>query len=202
MFTLFSCIIFPACAKAGSVENDRMDKSEIKEWDIASSGAYSSPVNLGIPFRYEFENATIETSHLNVDAAIIIAHKSDIISDWDNLSNHKWYDSCKIASLSDCPLISLDAVRFELTSLDCWGYWDNRENINLTDYVTLIARKENNIVGYAVMYIYSVNGIGGGEVLVDKEFPKVNGKYQEISEETVREKIQTVIDGHKNSLAK
>lgn len=199
ILSLTLCLIFSACTNSEIVENDRADKSGVGEWEWGLWVMTSAPTRLGVGFSYEFDGATIETGILSDRTILVIMYKTHVLNNWEDLSGYEHYSSLKKASSGDCPLMSSDVAAFQWAADMWWWDWKGlaREEQELSDYITFIARKDNNIVGYAVMYVY-VSGLkGGGEVIVDKEFPQVNGKYQKVSEITVKEKINEVIELHK-----
>ena len=101
--------------------------------------------------------------------------------------------------LADCPLKTYYYSGFEWSYINGWEYFPEDGSKVVGDYITFIARKENHIVGFAVIYVHCDGLRGCGEVIVDKEFPQVNGKYQKVSEITVKERINEVIELHKAS---
>ena len=65
-------------------------------------------------------------------------------------------------------------------------------------FIEVIVRLDNHIVGYAVIKIISPNGMLNHEamLLVSQWFPKMNGKYQKISDKLVKEIIDDVKSYH------
>lgn len=208
IMTLFStiflslCMISSACANSNIIEVDRLDesgKTGVGIWDINFWHMVSAPTFLGVGITYAFEDATIETNIISDNTTLVILYESDVLNEWQDLSDYEYYYGRKKASRADCPLRSSQVASFQWATDSGWRNWENldRAEQELSDYVTFIAQKDNNIVGYAVMYVY-VSGLkGGGEVIVDKEFPQVKGKYQKVSEKSVKERINEVIELHK-----
>lgn len=190
---LMLCILFSACADAELVENNRTGQSTV--------GVYSSMLSIkqyGIPFQYEFKNAEIETIVTTGDGGIVVVQDGDVLNDWVSLPDNPYDGEVKLASRDYCPLKTYYLSSFQWAPAQGWM----RGEGVVEDYITFIARKENHIVGFAVLYVCSDGFKGGGEVFADKEFPKVDGKYQKVSEDTVNRRIQEVIDAHKNYVEK
>lgn len=68
-------------------------------------------------------------------------------------------------------------------------------------YINIVIREENNIVGYAVVEIYSdgleddPSQIYCAKLLRSVSFPKVNGEYQEVTAEYVASEMEQVKNG-------
>ncbi len=192
---LFSlCMVFSACTSTELTEVNRTDKAFVGEWEKYS---LLSIKQYGIPFNYEFKNAEIETRITSKEGSLVIVEDGDIIGGWADFPDYVDGNEVKQASLADCPLKTYYYSGFEWSYINGWEYFPEDGSKVVGDYITFIARKENHIVGFAVIYVHC-NGLRGcGEVIVDKEFPQVKGKYQKVSEITVKEKINEVIELHK-----
>lgn len=192
---LFSlCMVFCACTSTELTEVNRTDKAFVGEWEKYS---LLSMKQYGIPFNYEFKNAEIETCIISEEGSLVITEADNVIGGWTNFPEYVGANEVKQASLADCPLKTYYYSSFEWSHIKGWEYFPEDGSKVVGDYITFIARKENHIVGFAVIYVHC-NGLRGcGEVIVDKEFPQVNGKYQKVSEITVKENINEVIELHK-----
>ena len=97
-------------------------------------------------------------------------------------------------------------VHFENNAYVEWlsvepGNANNGTLPTVEDYVVITTEKEEHITGYAVIYIYQ-EGVGSTPtVIADKEFPMTDGEYQDIDEEWLDNRIQSVIDEHKAMLS-
>lgn len=196
VFLILISTFFFACAGTDLMEVHRTDKAFVGEW-----GRYS-PISMkryGIPFQYEFKNAEIETRITSKEGSLVIVEDGDIIGGWADFPDYVDGNEVKQASLADCPLKTYYYSGFEWSYIDGWARFSEDGSKVVGDYVTFIARKENHIVGFAVIYVHCDGLRGCGEVIVDKEFPQVKGKYQKVSEKTVKERINEVIELHKAS---
>lgn len=78
-----------------------------------------------------------------------------------------------------------------------WDYFDEDEESNVSEaLLEIVLKKNDNIIGYAVIEIESIeNSLDfKANVLKSELFPKVSGQYQDISKEYVKaivEKIKT-----------
>lgn len=199
VFILTFCFVFSACANPELVETHRTEKSAVGEWHKFS---IFSIKQYGIPINYEFKNAEIETGIISEEGGLVVVHEDDVINGWESLPDYIDDEDVKLAPRECCPLKTYYISSFQWAPAKGWEGISERGSKVVEDYVTFIARKENHIVGFAVFYVYSDGFEGGGEVFSDKEFPKVNGKYQNVSERTVKKRIQEVIEVHKNYLDK
>ena len=166
---------------------------------LAAHMGTSSSIYLGLLVGYEYEGAEIEMSNSSDDMMIIIPQYQgyEKIKDWDKYSEYDRHSPCKKVLHSECPLVYFESyVGFQWAPVAGWSI-SERGKINLRDFITFIARIDGNIVGYAVVYAHSDGNIGRGDVVADKEFPKVDGEYQQVSEEAVNNRIQAVIKKYK-----
>lgn len=91
-------------------------------------------------------------------------------------------------------------------------YWTNvyptfEEYMGATAYINIVIREEENIVGYAVVKIYT-NDLENAptqsynaKLLKSVSFPKVNGKYQRITSEYVQSEMKRIVDNDDNATA-
>ncbi len=196
VFLILISTFFPACAGTDLMEKHRTDKAFVGEWEKYS---LLSIKQYGIPFNYEFKNAEIETRIISEEGSLVITGADNVIGGWANFPEYVGANEVKQASLADCPLKTYYYSGFEWSYINGWEYFPEDGSKVVGDYITFIARKENHIVGFAVIYVHCDGLRGCGEVIVDKEFPQVNGKYQKVSEITVKERINEVIELHKAS---
>lgn len=179
VFTLILSLAFSACGEKEAVEKDREGKTYVDKWSADGPFYSGLPFNSGVPFKYEFENAKIEMNNLSEQAQfwVTVYEKGE--------DNNFFIGKTEHILHSNCP------YEYEGGMLFQWlPNYDLRE---LSDYITFKARIEDEIVGYAVIYIWTDGEIGNGKVLVDKECKKT-------SEEIVNKKIQDVIEEHKSAI--
>ena len=75
--------------------------------------------------------------------------------------------------------------------------YDYLETIGNVIYVEVIIRADGHIVGYTVVAIHYKEGFFAASVKETVSFPKVNGKFQHISEENVKQMIEKNNDSGK-----
>lgn len=196
--TLIACVGLCACGNSEISENSRSDKTIVNEWKYDFYLTTSAPTRLGIPVSYEFENATIE-SNLSSDKSVLIFGKSANIDNTNSFPDYAYYSNQKQATKKECPFEFKGSQMFQWASAGNWRDYENRGTDTFSDYITFIAKIDDNIVGYAVVYVWTDGKIGNGEVLADMEFPKINEKFQKVSKDTVNDKVKEVIEKHKNS---
>lgn len=173
--TLFCCVMFSACG------NDNKGKASVGEWNADEQFFSGLPLNLGVPMTYEYANADIEICNVSKQAHLWLTR----FENYDN-DNNFIIGETKGISHNDCP------YKFEGRMLVQWlpvggDVWQERR-----DYITFKAKIDNEIVGYAVIYVWTDGKTGNGKVLVDRECKNTN-------EESVNEKIQEVINNHKSA---
>ncbi len=76
-----------------------------------------------------------------------------------------------------------------------WHLADNDKQFEIT-YVDIIAKIDDNVVGYAVVKIFKDNNSSDyeAELLKSVVFPRVGGEYQQVTQDQVDERIQTAKD--------
>jgi len=84
-------------------------------------------------------------------------------------------------------------------------YWTNiyptfEEYMESTAYINIVIQEEENIVGYAVVKVYT-NDLENApaqtyyaKLLKSVSFPKINGKYQKITSEYVQSEMESIAD--------
>ena len=79
------------------------------------------------------------------------------------------------------------------------GFDFTQHKARLWDHIQIILWEDNHIIGYAVVRVSSSNGFSSWELtLLDSVYyPKVDNKYQKISEKYVRQQIQKQINSTK-----
>ena len=196
------CFLFSAC---------RFNMTKVGEYEIFNIHSFVL-YPYGVPFGYRFKNATIEMGNVS-DEAMIVFESYDEIIGWDEYSyfiepipeiknDRGW----KKLLHEECPLKYNGATVFQWRPVnDWWVIGDNGERVGLDDYIYFIARKDDKIAGYAVIYFYTDYSHDGedykppkarGEILVDSVLWQ-NGK--KAKDENVYAKISEVIEKHKNS---
>jgi hypothetical protein len=69
-------------------------------------------------------------------------------------------------------------------------------------FVEIVLKKEENIIGYAVIEIYKRTGVTHEAVVLKSVlFPPVSGKYQDVSEEYVKAAIEEIKNGNNESVS-
>ena len=191
--SLFS---FSACQDKAPVEQDR----KTEEGGIYVQ-PYSPVISMAIGTRIgaNFEGCSITiTSQSGTGWLYLNQFQEEICTDWERLPvyHENQYFTEKKANPEDMP------VRFENNA---YVEWLSVEPANalptVEDYVVITTEKEEHITGYAVIYIYQECGDSTPTVIADKEFPMTDGEYQDIDEEWLDNRIQSVIDEHKAMLS-
>ena len=149
----------------------------------------------GVPLGYRFKNASIEVSLVS-DKGMLVFDCYDEIKNWEEYSyfiepqsETEHYHGYKKALHGENPVRYEGQPVFQWRPVDGWFVADGYKD----DYITFIARKEDKIVGYAVIYVWADGEKGGGKVLKDKKCSNISGEY-------VNDKIDKVIEKHKSSL--
>ena len=178
------CLVCSAC---------RFNNTKVGEYKLSPLSYVLYPY--GVPIGYRFKNATIEVSVVS-DKGMLVFDGYDEINNWEEYSyfiepqfESEHYHGYKKALHGENPVKYEGQPVFQWRPVDGWFVGDGYKVIS-DDYIYFIARKEDKIVGYAVMYVWA-DGEGGGKVLKDKECSNV-------SEEYVNDKINKVIEKHKN----
>lgn len=195
VLTIILCLFTSACG-AGNAEIFEM--TICYPWQSFRPG-YS----LGAAFKYGIEDAETEM-YIESDNSVIIFDCSEDIKDLDKYEYGSKpagkYPGTKEYTRSKGSLFYVNTPVFQIRPVKGWDFHHTSEWWN--EYVAVIVRKDGKIVGYAVMYFYAAGAkinssdefeveFGKGKVLADKE-------VLNMSEEAVKERIQKVIDGHKN----
>ena len=150
---------------------------------------------LGVLFKYEYEAASIEVSNYSDNGVIVFSKFADV-ADAERFSDYERFAGHKKVSHSDGSFeFSGDSYFWWVTDTPWWA-WENRgENLE-DDYISFIARIDDKIAGFAVIYIWSNGEEGGGRVLEDVVF---TSGIENITTEYVNTEINKVIETHKNS---
>ena len=154
---------------------------------------------IGTRIGANFEGCSITiTSQSGTGWLYLNQFQDETCTDWERLPvyHENQYFTEKKAASEDMP------VHFENNA---YVEWLSVEPANalptVEDYVVITTEKEEHITGYAVIYIYQ-EGVGSTPtVIADKEFPMTDGEYQDIDEEWLDNRIQSVIDEHKAMLS-
>lgn len=107
-------------------------------------------------------------------------------------------DNVKFECKTDNGSFSIETVKKELkVNADeeiCWSPYNKEENIiHKNGFIDVIAKIENNIVGYAVIEIELFEDeVYNGNVLLSKIFPKIDGEYQDISLKYIEIKMNSI----------
>ena len=77
--------------------------------------------------------------------------------------------------------------------------WTDSNDVKTNAFIKIVAKVDDNIVGYAVVRVYQGDYTADyrAEVLKSATFPKVNNQYQEVTQAQVEEKIQAAKAGAK-----
>ena len=72
-------------------------------------------------------------------------------------------------------------------------FWHNGDAIIDIDYVDIIVRVDNNIVGYAVIKIVKGDNFDyNAEIIKSAIFPKLNNEYQKVTQKQVEKMLQAL----------
>lgn len=167
MFSMLFCSFIMACKDGNTI---------VGKWGSNDQLFSGLPVNLGVPIIYELKNAEIEMCNISEEAQI---RATEYKKGEDNQIS---IGATESLSHRDCPYKYNGNVMFQWMPSGGWQ--------KLDDYITFKAKIDNEIVGYAVIFVWTNGETGNGKVLVDRE-------CKNISEEKVNEKIQEIIDNHK-----
>ena len=183
IFVILLCTVFSAC---------NLKKVWVGTWDFHR--VYSgTDFGIGVPFHYEFDKSTIEVGNYSENGIIVFNQFDDVI-EADRFSDYDPYYKHKQVTHADGSFeFKGDSVFYWVTVNGKWN-WENRGETKIDDYIRFIARTDNKIVGFAVIYVWTDGEKGGGKVLTDKRFSKNSKKA---TEEYVSSKINKVIEKHK-----
>ena len=191
--------LFPlsACQDKDPVEQDR--KTEEGGINVQP---YSPVISMAIGTRISanFEGCSITiTSQSGTGWLYLNQFQEETCTDWERLPvyHESQYFTQKKAASEEMPVHFVNNAYVEWLSVEP----ANGTLPTVEDYVVITTEKGEHITGYAVIYIYQ-EGVGSTPtVIADKEFPMTDGEYQDIDEEWLDNRIQSVIDEHKAMLS-
>ena len=157
------------------------------------SSAISSVPGLPIKLQYPTEDVVFDIS---VDAGSFVGR------DDTPLQPNEVYDSTKSSfEFFGQKFTLLKPQNIYWQDLE-WESYDNISSYNGSfpvqpekAYVEILIRKDEHIIGYTVIkiYMHSKDSLSYlAKILKSVSFPKINGEYQKISYEYVRDKIDTI----------
>lgn len=131
-------------------------------------------------------------------------YRNDITSDYNGIAielksnNNLAKFECKTDNGSFSTSESSLTQNLEVGNILCWYPNDgaSQENTELT-IIEIIAMVNDNIVGFAIIEIEDA-GICYATLITSIEFPKINGKYQKITQDYVEERINTIKNEYNN----
>ncbi len=181
IFTFLMCTLLAAC---GNKNAEVYSRYEI--YSPASFHLYP----YGVPFSYGIENATIEMSNRS-DMGMVVFDDYNAVRDYESYPYYSEpdasYGGIKKSAFENRPLYYEGKPVFQWRPVDGFA---QENTVNIEDYITFIARKDNKIVGYAVIKVWTESEYAYGKVIADKEVSDMN-------EEAVKEKISKITDGNK-----
>lgn len=192
-----SCVCsFASCNKAGEiVETNREEGAEGMYYSIGLSAW------VGAGMAVDYEDCAITVSNRSEEGTLFIStlDGEKYCTDWERLSSYPSPASYgKKVIHGEMPLSFEDRAFFQWMPLNDWHDLGSDERVE--DYITFTAEKDGQIAGYTVMYVSGNNFEAESSVVANKDFPKIKGKYQNVSKEWLNQRIETVIKEHRESL--
>lgn len=180
-----------ACVPSEPKEADSEDNLSYREYNVLLSSLRGGALT------FDYEGCTIElTLREDIGSLYLDQFQDECCLDWERLTDEDpdEYAVDKYAHFSDLP------IRFEDKADVQWvvDHFGLEEGETAENYLTVIAEQDEYITGYAVVCLSADREGTAVEVVANKDFPKIRGKYQEVDRAWLDEHIETLISEHEN----
>ena len=149
-------------------------------------GRYSPPMNVvpGLPFNFSYPGTEIE---LTVDAGVLILWDVGI-SNVDGVLAFDGTDTCALKRVGKAHISGEGSI-----------FWDPFTEDGIVESAVIEYRvlDGDHIVGYGLIQLSSTDRVYSAMLVLSTGFPKVDGKYQKVTEESLQKMRQEVL-GNKN----
>ena len=181
-------------------EIENMIRYELTDSIMTGTKGYTFAMNslYGLPMTLEVSDESLEGTKITLDVSVDHGgFYGDIHSE-----KYKTDKNDTVASLPDVDFGNQFTVDngetifwrtrelFEEANAAGIGCDDLLERIGNVIHVQILIKADDNIVGYSIIAIHYKEGFFTASVKETVSFPKVDGEFQKISEETVRDMMQ------------
>lgn len=189
LFVMLFSLLLPLCGCRSSDSDDlKIQKEEIQLVDVQSSWFEGLSFISGIPLKFAFEEDTTDAETITFQLQV---NCGEFLGDY-LLDKYKENPDDPVGSIElynlgkNCVIDNGEKVE--------WRYLGHDFNKIVEDeggvYVDAIMMSGSNIVGYAVLSIQKGSTWYSAKCLESVYYPKVNGDYQAITEEYVRQQME------------
>ena len=188
--SLFSAV---ACSPSEPEEVDAEDNIICREYNILLSSLRGASIG------FQYDGCTIEMSMQQDNGWLYLDQfQEEYCLDWERLidDDSDEYVVEKNAYSDDLPIHFKDSAEVQ------WVFANGAlaEGETAENYLTVIAEQDGYITGYAVIYLVADSYRSAPEIIANKTFPMIGGKYQEIDRTWIDERIEMLISEHQSEI--
>lgn len=181
-----------ACKPSAPKEADAQNNISYREYDIMLNSLR------GVSMSFQYEGSTIEMTMYSDEGWLYLDQfQEECCTDWQRLPDyHSEFLIDKEAYPDDLPIHFKDSAEVQ------WVFANGTlaEGETAENYLTVIAEQDGYITGYAVIYLVADSYRSAPEIIANKTFPMIGGKYQEIDRTWLDERIEMLISEHQSEI--